>query len=142
MPRWDSIWNEIVRLIKYQMVGFSNSLVSFGILNLFYFLWPPTTPLVLVLGSSAAYAAGDLNSFWWNGRWTFQAGGSRWSHFSRFAMLSLVFMSINAALLWGSSGWLLALLLPVWLVHFLPQIFMCVTGSLGYLFCRLWVFQP
>ena len=141
IPRWDSIWNEIVRLVKYQLVGFSNSLVSFVVLNAFYFLWAPTTPLILVLGSTAAYAAGDINSYWWNGRWTFGAGKPSWGQFGRFATLSLVFLAINAALVWGSSGWLLTLALPVWLLHNFPQIIMAITGSLGYVICRLWVFK-
>jgi len=141
ITKWEAIWSEIIRLVKYQLVGFSNSVVSIMVLNLFFFLWPPTTPLILVLGSSTAYAAGDLNSFWWNGRWTFAGKKSRWRQFARFAALSLLFMSINAALLWGSSGWLLGLLLPQWLMSNIPQIFMAVTGSIGYLACRLWVFR-
>jgi putative flippase GtrA len=122
-------------------VGFSNSLVSLAVLNLFYFFWAPTWSLPLVLGSSVAYAAGDINSFWWNGRWTFAAGKPNWVRFSRFALLSLAFLTLNALVVWGSSGWLLGLMLPVWLLNNIPQIIMALTGSAGYLACRLWVFK-
>ncbi len=142
VPTWSSIWSEIVRLVKYQMVGFSNSLVSLAVLNLFFLAWAPTTQLVLVLGSTVAYAAGDINSYWWNKSWTFRAGRASWKQFARFAALSIAGITINALVLWASSGWLLALYLPPWLLGNIPQISMALTGSLGYLACRFWVFKP
>lgn len=48
------------------LVGLSNMLVSVAVLSLFFLIWAPTTFLALVMGSSVAYAAGDLNSYWWN----------------------------------------------------------------------------
>jgi len=137
---WRAIWTEIVRWIKYQLVGFSNSMVSLAVLNLFFFLWPPTSQAILVLGSTTAYAAGDINSFWWNGRWTFGTGRFHRNHVARFALLSIAGMAINAAILWGTGGMLLGLFLPAWLVGNLSQLSMAVTGSLGYLVCRFWVF--
>lgn len=138
---WGSIWSEIVRLAKYQVVGFSNSVVSFAVLNLFYLFWAPTWALPLVVGSTVAYAAGDINSFLWNGRWTFEAGKPTWGQFGRFVLMSLAFMALNALVVWGASGWLLGLMLPAWLLNNMPQVIMAVTGAVGYLACRLWIFR-
>ncbi|HEX2922492.1 MAG TPA: GtrA family protein [Chloroflexota bacterium] len=138
---WRSLVGEVLRVSKYGLVGLSNTVVSFLVLNLFFLLWAPTTSAALVLGSSVAYAAGDLNSYWWNKSWTFGAGESSWGQFGRFATLSLACMAINAAIVWGSSGVLLALFLPAWLLGSAPQLSMVVSGSLGYLVCRNWVFR-
>lgn len=137
---WHALASEILRVSKYGLVGLSNMLVSMAVLNLFFLAWAPTTSLALVLGSSAAYAAGDLNSYWWNKSWTFGAGRGSWNQFGRFAALSLACMTVNAAIVWGSSGILLALFLPAWLLGNAPQISMVLSGSLGYLVCRNWVF--
>ncbi len=139
--RWDVVWSEIVRLIKYGLVGSSNTLISLVVLNLFFLVWAPTNQIVLVLGSTAAYAAGDINGYWWNRSWTFNAGAPSWGQFARFAALSILCMAINAAILWGSAGWLMALFLPSWLVGNAPQISMMLAGGVGYVASRFWVFR-
>ncbi len=139
--RWDAVWREIVRLIKYGLVGSTNTVISLAVLNLFFLLWAPTNQIILVLGSTTAYAAGDLNGYWWNRSWTFGAGKANWGQFARFAAVSLVCMGINAAILWGSAGWLMALFLPSWMVGNASQISMMLSGGIGYLACRFWVFK-
>ncbi len=138
---WDVIWSEIVRLIKYGLVGSTNTLVSLAVLNFIFLLWAPTNQIILVLGSTMAYAAGDINSYWWNRSWTFRAGKASWRQFARFAAVSMVCMAINAAILWGAGGWLITLFLPSWLLGNAPQISMALSGGLGYLAVRLWVFK-
>ncbi len=137
--RWDAIGREIVRLIKYGLVGSSNTVISLAVLNLFFFLWAPTNQIILVLGSTTAYAAGDLNGYWWNRGWTFGAGKANWRQFARFAAISVVCMAINAAILWAAAGWLL--FLPAWLAGNASQLSMMLSGGLGYLACRFWVFK-
>ena len=140
-PWLDSVLSELAKLGKYAVVGLSNTAVSLVVLNLFYFFLAPTSSVVLVLGSTAAYAAGDLNAFFWNGRWTFGAGKATWQQFGRFALLSIACMALNAAIVWLSSGWLLALL-PAWLLANAYQVSATISGGLGYVACRLWVFKP
>jgi len=130
-----------VRLVKYSLVGLSNTVVSFAVLNLFFFLWPPVTQAILVAGSTAAYAAGDVNSFWWNKHWTFGGGNNHRTQIVRFALVSIVCMAINAAVVWGAGGFLLSLFLPAWLIANLQQVSMAVSGSVGYIACRNWVFR-
>lgn len=142
ISRLQSIWREIIRLIKYGIVGLSNTAVSMAVLNLFFYLYPPVTPAALVLGSTTAYTAGEMNSFWWNRGWTFGVREPNWGHFLRFSAVAVVCTGINAALVWGSSGWLLTLSLPGWLLSNAYQISGTIAGTVGYLALRLWVFKP
>lgn len=140
LSRFKGIWGEILRLIKYGLVGLSNTVVSMAVLNLFFLAWAPTSNLSIVIGSTLAYAAGDLNSYWWNRAWTFRVRNN-WAQFARFGLLSLACMALNAAIVWGSSGLLLQLLLPSWLLGNAAQISMSLSGAIGYVFCRNWVFR-
>ena len=137
----NSLVGEVVRIAKYAMVGVSNTAVSAGVLYLFFFFWPERTEAAMVLGSSAAYAAGGINSYWWNRNWTFRAGRSGWTGLTRFAALSGICLAINSALVVGSSGWLASSLTPLWLVNGALQISGIVSGGLGYVALRLWVFK-
>ncbi len=139
--RWRAAYSEIVRLIKYALVGSTNTVVSLITLNLFFFLNPPASPSILVLGSSVAYLAGDINSYFWNNAWTFAAGKPSWRSFWRFAVMTVIAMVLNAIILWNAGGYLLNSFLPTWASTNLSQISGLVAGSLGYLVCRFWVFK-
>ncbi|MHB1414516.1 MAG: GtrA family protein [Chloroflexota bacterium] len=134
-------WCEILRITKYGIVGMTNTVVSMLVLNAFFFVIAPQSQAILVAGTTLAYFAGDLNSYWWNSRWTFGAGRASWLHFARFMVISVVAMAINAAIVWSSSGFLLTLPIPDWLLANIYQISMILSGSLGYLACRFWVFK-
>lgn len=58
--------------VRFGMVGLSNTVVDFAVLNLL--LWLAGLPLLAA--NTLAYSAGILNSFVWNKHWTFSAGGS------------------------------------------------------------------
>ena len=48
--RWRAAYGEIVRLIKYALVGSTNTVVSLITLNLFFYLYHPASTPILVLG--------------------------------------------------------------------------------------------
>ena len=133
---------EVVRVAKYGVVGVANTAVSFAVLYVILLLWPVRTETVMVLGSSIAYVAGGINSYWWNKNWTFGAGKSGWVGSSRFAVMIGVCLVINGVLVLGSSGWMASSLIPLWLVNGALQVYGLVAGVLGYLVLRLWVFKP
>ena len=139
--RWGAAYSEIVRLIKYGLVGSTNTVVSLIILNLFFFLHPITSTSILVLGSSVAYLAGDINSYFWNNSWTFDAGKPSWRSFWRFAAMTVIAMVLNAIILWNAGSYLLNSFLPTWASTNLSQVSGLLAGSLGYLVCRFWVFR-
>ncbi len=139
--RLGAVAQEIWRLIKYGLVGLSNVVVSLIALNLFFFFVHPTSPLTLVIGSSIGYLAGDVNSYWWNRGFTFGLPRASWGSFFRFGVVSLAAMALNAGVVWGFSDLLLHSFLPAWLQTNLSQISATLSGSLGYVVCRLWVFK-
>lgn len=114
--------------------------ISFVTLNLFFFFIHPASAPLLLAGSSVAYVAGCINSYFWNGRWTFGVKPSRQSAL-RYCALTVVAMSINAVILWSSSGLLLNSVLPSWASVNLSQISGMISGSADYLVCRQWVFR-
>lgn len=137
--RW--AWHELARLIKYGLVGVSNTLVSVIVLNLFFFLWPPASQGILVSGSTIAFVAGSMNSYWWNARWVFRAQRDSLAQLARFSVVAILCLAFNAVVVWGSAGYALKLPLPGWLIANAYQISMFLAGTLGYLACRLWVFE-
>jgi len=132
---------EVWRLIKYGVVGLSNIAVSLAVMNLFFFFVHPTSPQMLVLGSSVGYLAGDVNSYWWNRGFTFGLPRATRRSALRFAAVSLAAMSINAGMVWGYSDLLLHSFLPVWLQTNLSQVSATISGGIGYVACRVWVFR-
>ncbi len=136
-----AVAQEIWRLIRYGLVSISNVVVSLITLNLFFFFVHPTSPLILVIGSSAAYLVGDINSYWWNRGFTFGLPRATWGSFLRFGVVSLAAMALNAGVVWGFSGMLLHSFLPTWLQTNLSQVSASISGGLGYVVCRLWVFK-
>lgn len=139
--RVQAVLQEIWRLIKYGLVGISNVVVSLIALNVFFFFVHPTSPEMLVLGSSIGYLAGDINSYWWNRGFTFGLPKATWNSFFRFAVVSVAAMTLNAGVVWGFSDMLLHSFLPAWLQTNLSQVSATVSGTLGYVVCRLWVFK-
>ena len=61
-----------VRFSKFTIVGLSNAAVDIGTLNLFLWLAPTRDPSVLALYNGVALVLANLNSYFWNTRWTFR----------------------------------------------------------------------
>jgi putative flippase GtrA/GT2 family glycosyltransferase len=65
----NQLWKKIVRFV---LVGVSNTFVDIATFNLALILWPTTSRLVLLVYNTVAILAGALNSFFWNKYWTFR----------------------------------------------------------------------
>ena len=66
-----------VRFSKFTVVGLSNSVVDLGILNLFLWLASTRDPSVLALYNGVALVLANVNSYFWNTRWTFRGRAKR-----------------------------------------------------------------
>jgi putative flippase GtrA len=66
-----------VRFSKFTVVGLSNAAVDIGTLNLFLWLAPTRDPSVLALYNGVALVLANLNSYFWNTRWTFRHRAKR-----------------------------------------------------------------
>ena len=66
-----------VRFSKFTIVGFANAVVDIGTLNLFLLLAPTRDPSLLALYNGVALVLANLNSYFWNTRWTFRGRAQR-----------------------------------------------------------------
>jgi putative flippase GtrA len=66
-----------VRFSKFTVVGLSNAVVDLGILNLFLWLASTRDPSVLALYNGVALVLANVNSYFWNTRWTFRSRAKR-----------------------------------------------------------------
>jgi putative flippase GtrA len=66
-----------VRFSKFTLVGFANAVVDIGTLNLFLWLAPTRDPSLLAIYNGVALVLANLNSYFWNTRWTFRGRAQR-----------------------------------------------------------------
>ena len=66
-----------VRFSKFTVVGLSNAVVDLGMLNLFLWLASTRDPSVLALYNGVALVLANVNSYFWNTRWTFRGRAKR-----------------------------------------------------------------
>ena len=66
-----------VRFSKFTLVGLSNAAVDIGTLNLFLWFASTRDPSVLALYNGVALVLANVNSYFWNTRWTFRARAKR-----------------------------------------------------------------
>ena len=66
-----------VRFSKFTIVGLSNAVVDIGTLNLFLWFASTRDPSVLALYNGVALVLANVNSYFWNTRWTFRARAKR-----------------------------------------------------------------
>lgn len=90
-----------MQFIRFGLVGFANTLIDFGVLNLLlFFAGYPAGP-GLILCNSIAFFVASINSYIINKNWTFsdrQAGTV--SQFSLFMAFTIVGMAINSGIIY------------------------------------------
>ena len=90
---------ELVRFVKFAIVGAGGSVVDFGILNLMHrvFGWP------LLWSNVLSFSMAVLSNFTWNRLWTFPESRSRRKReqLPQFALVNVVGLGINTLILLG-----------------------------------------
>jgi putative flippase GtrA len=66
-----------LRFSKFTIVGFANAVVDIGTINLFLWLASTREPSVLALYNGVALVLANVNSYFWNTRWTFRSRAKR-----------------------------------------------------------------
>jgi putative flippase GtrA len=82
-----------VSVIRFGVVGVSNTAIGFGVFWSLHHLMPAAG------AQGVAYTLGTLWSYYWNRRWTFQSQGKVAGEASRFFGLQIGFMLLSSALL-------------------------------------------
>lgn len=134
-----------IRFSKFTIVGFSNAVVDVGTLNLFLWLVSTRDPSVLALYNGVALVLANVNSYFWNTRWTFRGRAKRRN--ARQRILFTVQALFNVCV---SNGLFFVLIRPVLVYTEVPAylagnvakiISVAVASTLSYFVLRYLVFS-
>jgi putative flippase GtrA len=118
-----------VRVVRFGVVGVSNTLISFAA------FWAAHRLMPAAGAQCVSYVVGMIWSYYWNRRWTFQSQSNVASEASRFFTLQIAFMLLSS----GALGVLVDRLHlpagPAWLAV------MVVVTVLNFLASRFWAFK-
>lgn len=95
---------ELVRFLKFCVVGVIGTLIDFGLFNLFHNVFG----LHEVLSNTISISAAIVNNYTWSRYWVYpetkdQQGGKK---FAQFIVVSLIAWALNTSILWGADHWL------------------------------------
>jgi putative flippase GtrA len=96
---------ELVRFLKFCVVGTIGTAVDFGLLNLLY----NVLGVHQVLSNIVSVSAATVNNYTWSRFWVYpetkhQAGGRK---FLQFVVVSLIALGLNTSILWATDHWFL-----------------------------------
>jgi putative flippase GtrA len=132
----------IGQVVRFGMVGVSNTIEDLLILNLLLLLFPTNSTRTILIFGAIAYSVGAVNSFLLNKYWTF---GSRqrttWREVLRFIVTTLCGIGWSSVILWLAGNALHPILInpTVW-ANVSKVVAICGTVLINYLGMSLWVF--
>lgn len=97
----------ILQLIKFAMVGFANTAVDFGILNLLMGMTGIYSGKNIFFLNSISFIVAVIHSFFWNKFWTFKVKKTEATkEFLQFLIVSIVGLLINGGIVYMITTWL------------------------------------
>ncbi len=133
------------RFSKFSLVGLSNAAVDIGVLNLFLWLDPTRDVILLVTYNGIALVLANLNSYFWNTRWTFRHRAKRRDRRQRLLFTAQAIFNICI-----SNGLFFLLVHPILVYTDVPAylagnvaklISVAVASTLSFFFLRYLVFS-
>jgi len=96
---------EIVRFLKFCVVGVVGALIDFGLLNLLVQL----AGLPKVVANACSFTVAVINNFIWNRLWVYPEtrGEPLRKQFVQFVLVNVAGLAINTAIFYASDRWLL-----------------------------------
>lgn len=82
----------MVKFIKFGLIGFSNTALTFGTYAFLVFIFDINYIVANIFG----YLLGMVNSYIWNKNWVFRVNGNQIRFFIKFAIVNIVMVSINS----------------------------------------------
>jgi putative flippase GtrA len=93
------------QFVRFCLVGTSNAIIDFGVLNAALAVFPTRTTVPLLAYNTAAVVLAATNSFVWNRRFTFRVRGPlQAGEVARFAMVAAGTAGLNDLMLLALSG--------------------------------------
>jgi len=83
---------------KFATVGFLNTAIDFGILNLLIFLTNVTQGIQIVPLNAISFSVAVINSYFWNKKWVFDA--SKKGNFVTFVLVTIIGLLINSGIVY------------------------------------------
>jgi len=104
-PRPKISRKEIVRFLKFSVVGAVGAVIDFGLLNILVQL----AGLPKVLANSCSFTAAVISNFTWNRLWVYPEtrGEPLRKQFAQFFFINLIGLGINTAIFYAADRWLL-----------------------------------
>jgi putative flippase GtrA len=97
--------NLLKQIIRFVVVGFINTGIDFGVLNLLMFLTGIYGGRWIILLNSISFTVAVINSYLWNKYWTFKKEGSETGQiareFSQFLAISIVGILLNSGIVYA-----------------------------------------
>lgn len=125
----------IFQFIKFGLVGFSNTLISYGVYSILTLLGVP-----YVLSNIFGFIISVINSFYWNNKYVFKNEGSK--------KRNLFLTFIKTFIAYGTTGIVLSNILLVILVEkfnfskfISPILILIVTIPLNFVINKYWSFR-
>ena len=96
---------EVVRFLKFSVVGTLGAVIDFGVLNLLVQL----AGFPKVLANGCSFTAAVISNFIWNRLWVYPEtrGEPLRKQFVQFLAVNVAGLAINTAIFYGSDRWLL-----------------------------------
>jgi putative flippase GtrA len=96
---------EIVRFLKFCVVGVVGALIDFGLLNLLVQL----AGLPKVIANACSFTVAVISNFTWNRLWVYPEtrGEPLRKQFAQFVLVNVAGLAINTAIFYASDRWLL-----------------------------------
>jgi len=100
LSRW---WKIFVSLSRFAVIGFLNAGIDFGVFNLFMFTTGVERGYQISVFKGVAFIVSNINSYFWNKYWTFEAGGGehKGKEFAKFLTVSAVGLLVNVGVTSG-----------------------------------------
>jgi putative flippase GtrA len=96
---------EVVRFLKFAVVGTIGAVIDFGTLNLLI----QVAAFPKVLANSCSFTAAVISNFIWNRLWVYPEtrGEPLTKQFVQFVLVNVAGLAINTAIFYGADRWLL-----------------------------------
>lgn len=137
------LWNALLQFIKFGLVGVSNTLISYGIEMLCYYVLFMHTACAesvkIIVTSVLAFVISVTNSYYWNSRYVFKNG-------ARKTLCEHIVSYLKTVVCYGATGLVLAPLLKVYVSGLgVPYWFsslgtLIVTIPLNFVLNKFWAF--
>ena len=130
---------ELVRFVKFGLVGTLGAVVDFTVLNLAY----RVGGLPLVAANSLSFTLAVISNFTWNRLWTFPESRSRpiRSQLPQFALVNVVGLIINNLILVGLHGLLRDVIGDPWDYNLAKAVAIVIVLFWNFGANRLWTYR-